>query len=88
MAMEDRIRGQLAALSPQFLKVTDDSGRHAGHSGARPGGETHFSLEITSSAFVGLSRVQRHRLVHQILEVELNDGIHALSLVLRAPEEP
>ena len=88
MAMEDRIRGRLAELSPQVLNVTDDSSRHAGHAGAKAGGETHFTLEITSSAFAGLSRVQRHRLVHQLLEAELNDGVHALSLVLCAPEEP
>jgi len=85
MAMEERIRSKLVALSPQRLVITDDSGRHAGHSGARPGGETHFSLEIVSPAFAGLTRVQRHRLVHDLLADELRDGVHALSLVLQTP---
>jgi BolA family transcriptional regulator, general stress-responsive regulator len=75
------------ALSPVSLIVTDESARHAGHAGARDGGESHFQLEIVSAAFAGKSRVARQRLVYELLAEELKGPIHALSLVTRTPEE-
>ncbi len=76
-----------AALSPSHLEVVDDSHRHAGHSGSRPGGESHFVLTIESAAFTGQSRVVRQRLVHKLLADELAGPVHALSLNLKAPGE-
>jgi len=76
-----------AAFSPQSLSVQDDSGRHAGHAGAQPGGETHFNVKIVTEAFRGLGRVERSRRVHEALRRELGEGLHALSLTLRAPGE-
>ena len=55
--------------------------------GARPEGETHFRVTIVSAAFAGTGRVQRHRMVHEVLADELRDRVHALALLLRAPEE-
>jgi len=75
------------ALSPDHLSVIDESARHEGHSGARPGGETHFRVEIVSAAFEGLSRLERQRLVYRILEKELSGPIHALSAAARTPGE-
>jgi BolA protein len=72
---------------PTKLEIVDDSARHAGHSGAAPGGETHFNITLTSAAFAGLSRVERSRAVHDILSQELQNGLHALALKLRAPGE-
>jgi len=88
----DRIRAALTrALSPALLEVHDDSARHAGHAGARPGGETHYSVLLVAEAFQGVSRVARSRLVHATLEAEFGDtktgGLHALALTLRTPEE-
>ncbi len=76
-----------AALAPSRLDIVDDSGRHAGHVGARPEGETHFIVEIASAQFAGLSRVARQRLVHKVLEDELQDRVHALALKTVTPEE-
>jgi BolA protein len=76
-----------AALHPTSLTVTDESARHAGHAGARAGGESHFQLEIVSAEFAGKSRVARQRLVYQLLAEELRGPIHALSLVTRTPDE-
>ncbi len=76
-----------AAFSPQSLSVQDDSFRHAGHAGAQPGGETHFNVRIVAEAFHGVGRVERSRRVHDVLQRELEEGLHALSLVLRTPEE-
>jgi BolA protein len=72
---------------PSMLEIVDDSARHAGHSGAAPGGETHFNVTMVSAAFIGLSRVERSRAVHDILAQELKNGLHALALRLRAPGE-
>ena len=76
-----------AALAPSRLSVVDDSRRHAGHAGARPEGETHFNVEIVASRFAGLGRVQRQRLVYEILAEELKGPVHALALQTRTPEE-
>ena len=64
-----------------------ESARHAGHAGAREGGETHFNVEIVSAEFAGKSRVARQRLVYALLSEELKGPIHALSLITRTPEE-
>ena len=82
--IEKRLR---AVLSPQRLAVIDDSARHRGHAGHDPRGESHFTVEIMSSAFSGRNRVQRHRLVTQALAELLADRVHALAIVARAPEE-
>jgi BolA protein len=76
------------ALHPTRLVVTDESARHAGHAGAREGGESHFHLEIVSAAFAGLGRVARQRLVYAALAEELKGPIHALSVAAIAPGEP
>ena len=76
-----------AALAPLLLEIDDDSAKHAGHAGARAGGESHFSVRIVSAAFAGKSRVERQRLVHGILVEELAGPVHALALSLRAPAE-
>ena len=83
-----RIEAALAAaLAPTALAVEDDSASHAGHSGARAGGQTHFNVRVVSPRFAGLNRVARHRLVNQALAAEFTEGLHALSLILRTPEE-
>lgn len=69
------------------LEVEDDSGRHAGHPGSRPGGGTHFSVVVIAGEFSGLSRLARQRLVHEALAAEFKSGLHALSLKLLAPGE-
>jgi stress-induced morphogen len=75
------------AFSPTLLRVEDDSERHAGHAGAREGGQTHFNVLMVAEAFRGMGRVARSRAVHAVLEAEFAGGMHALSLTLRAPEE-
>ena len=59
-----------AGLAPVRLTVTDQSHLHAGHAGARPGGETHFRVEIVSASFRGMTRVARQREVHRLLAAE------------------
>jgi BolA protein len=84
----DRIAEALrAGFAPAEVSVQDDSHRHAGHAGARPGGETHYSVLVVSPAFQGMNRVARSRAVHESLAAEFAGGLHALALTLRTPEE-
>lgn len=75
------------AFAPVHLQVDDDSARHAGHAGARQGGESHFNVVIRSARFEGVSRVQRQRMVYAALADELAGPVHALSVKALAPGE-
>lgn len=68
------------ALAPARLEVIDESHLHAGHTGARAGGETHFRVRITAAAFDGRSRLERHRTVNGLLAGPLREGVHALAI--------
>jgi BolA protein len=88
MTRRERLQAKLvAALAPIEIEVEDESHRHAGHAGARPEGETHYRVEIVSPKFAGMSRIERHRLVHEIVHDEFESGLHALSLKLLASKE-
>jgi BolA protein len=88
MSVADTIRGKLTErFAPIRLDIEDQSYRHEGHPGARPGGETHFAVTIVAAAFAGVGRVARQRLVYQALAAELAGGVHALSLSALAPGE-
>jgi BolA protein len=75
------------AFAPVRLAVDDDSARHAGHAGARQGGESHFNVVIEAAAFEGVSRLQRQRMVYRALAEELAGPVHALSVKALAPGE-
>jgi BolA protein len=82
----ERIRAILEReLTPVSLSIDDESARHAGHAGAREGG--HFRVHIISSKFSGRSRLQRHQLIYGALGSLPAQGIHALAIDARAPEE-
>ena len=57
MSVEAEMRARLAALEPVSLELEDQSAQHAGHSGARPGGGTHWQLRLVSRKFSGVSGV-------------------------------
>ena len=88
MQTSDLITQKLtAALAPVSVKVQDESHLHAGHAGARPGGQTHFRVYIVSEAFKGKTRIERHRAINAILAEELAAGVHALAIHASAPGE-
>jgi BolA protein len=87
MSVAARIRERLAALDPVELELVDESSKHAGHAGARPGGDTHWRLSIVSPRFAGQPTVARHRMVYQALGELMQNPIHALAITARAPEE-
>ena len=89
MSVAASIREKLErGFAPTELTVEDESAKHAGHVGARPGGETHFAVRLVSQSFAGQSRVERQRRVYAALaELLKPDGIHALSLTTLTPAE-
>ncbi len=88
MSVRDTITNKLnEAFSPESLEVIDESRLHVGHAGHRPGGETHFRVHIVSQAFEGKSRIDRHRMINQVLAEDLAYGVHALALSAQAPDE-
>jgi len=88
MSVRDAIEEKLShSLGLHSLVVTDESASHAGHAGARSGGESHFRVEMVAKAFSGLSRIERQRMVYGLLAEELAGSVHALELKLHAPEE-
>ncbi len=85
----DRLQALLTArFASDFLRISDDSAKHAGHAGAAPGGQTHYTVEMVSKEFAGKSRIARQRSVNEALAAEFASGLHALALRLRAPGEP
>ncbi len=76
-----------AAFAPSTLAVINDSARHSGHMGDDGSGESHFTVEIESAAFTGVSRVQRQRLINAALGDIPGQRVHALAIKARAPGE-
>ncbi len=88
MRVSQSIENKLAkALAPERLDVVDESHLHAGHAGAREGGESHFRVTVVSAAFEGLSRVARQRMINDLLREELAGPIHALAMKTLTPQE-
>ena len=76
-----------AAFAPEHLAVINDSASHSGHMGDDGSGESHFTVEITSAAIAGVSRVQRQRMVNGALGDIPGQRVHAMAIKARAPGE-
>jgi BolA protein len=76
-----------AAFAPSRLAVINDSAKHHGHSGDDGSGESHFTVEIESAAFSGVSRLQRQRMVNAALGDIPGQRVHALAIKARSPGE-
>jgi BolA family transcriptional regulator, general stress-responsive regulator len=88
MSIAEAMKTKLTdAFAPDRLEIVDESHRHEGHAGHDGRGESHFRVAIVSRRFEGCSRVNRQRLVHQVLADELRERVHALALNLKSPQE-
>lgn len=88
MSLETRMREKLiVALRPTRLDLVNESHLHAGHRSSPGTGESHFRVLIVSEVFAGKSRLERHRLVNEVLASELESGVHALAIKACAPGE-
>lgn len=75
------------AFAPHQCELVDESALHAGHAGARPEGESHFRLLIVSDKFENRGRLERQRMVYQVLGDLMASDIHALSIKALTPAE-
>ena len=84
MSRKETIESKLSVLNPHFLKITDDSQKHSGHTGNLDGHqESHFTIEISSYKLSNLSLLKQHRLINGLLKEEFNSGLHALSIIIK-----
>ena len=74
-------------FAPGRLEVINDSASHAGHAGHDASGESHFTIEIESIAFAGVSRLERQRMVNRALGDIPGRRVHALAIRAKAPGE-
>ena len=88
MPVREAIVQKLSAkFAPTHLEVIDESHRHQGHAGARPGGESHFRVRIASASLTG-TRVAQHRAIMEALDAEIKGGVHALAIEVISPGSP
>ena len=88
MRVEERITRKLQqAFAPETLEVVNESHRHAGHASSPGTGESHFTIKVVSQSFAGKTRLERHRMVNEVLAEELAGKVHALAITALAPEE-
>ena len=81
MRVAEEIKSRLETrFAPRELAVEDESALHAGHAGAPDGGESHFAVRIRAGELGDMSRIARHRAVHDALGQGLMDRIHALAI--------
>src|ERR1700735_2317772 len=84
MVLQQRIEDKLRRrLTPESLFVQNESDKH----NVPRGSETHFKVTVVSSAFEGMGRIDRHRLLHHARADELQGGGHALTITPRTPAE-
>ena len=69
-----------SAIQIESLLSEDESHLQTGHAGAQ-GGAGHYRIHISSPAFKGLNRVQKHRLVYDALFAWMPHEIHALAII-------
>ena len=67
-------------FKPSFLKVENESHLHKNHPQSPKGGNSHFYVEIKSSTFDNLSRLQSQRRIYKVLENEMKSFVHALRI--------
>jgi len=88
MRMSEKIKDKLEkAFQPEMLEIIDESHKHEGHAGHDGRGESHFRITIVSGVFTDRSRIERQRMVYEVLREEMQSRIHALSLKIFTPEE-
>lgn len=84
-SLEEVLRWRLeSAFSPTLLQIENKSHLHAGHLPMEEAtGETHFAITMEAEILFSLSRVERHRQVHAVVEdLFKTRGLHALTLFL------
>ena len=51
------------------------------------GSKDHYEIHVVSKRFEGLNLIERHRLLHKILEGPMSGDVHAVKFKTQTPEE-
>ncbi|CAL1678343.1 unnamed protein product [Lasius platythorax] len=82
--IENSIKRKLeTVLKPLYCNIINESYMH----NVPKGSETHFKVVIVSEKFNKQPLIERHRVINELLKVELQGGVHALSIVAKTPEQ-
>lgn len=88
---EERIKNLLEKLNPVHLELKNESAKHANHiehlGSAGFSGETHYKLIIVADVFIDKSRIDRQRLINDLLVDEFKTGLHAFEMKIYTPSE-
>lgn len=89
---DERILEAMKLLNPIKIQLSNNSAAHAGHLETSNNqadfiGDTHYKLLIVSEIFNGMSRIDRQRMVMNLLKDEFNSGLHALEIKAYSPNE-
>ncbi|WP_341757203.1 MULTISPECIES: BolA family protein [unclassified Candidatus Tisiphia] len=86
MSKINRIKSKLDVLKPHYCEIIDESSKHSSHTGGAT--ESHFTIKIFSTAFIGKSLIEQHKMINNLLSDELASGLHALSIDTKKPNYP
>jgi len=87
MSVINQLKEKLSReLDAEHVEIIDDSWQHAGHQEARVGVEaTHLTITVVSPRFEGVTLMDQHRMVHEVLKDARDQHLHALQLKTMAP---
>tara|TARA_B100000073_G_C23659393_1_gene543917 strand:+ start:471 stop:752 length:282 start_codon:yes stop_codon:yes gene_type:complete len=74
-------------LKPSFFKILNFSDQHKNHYAGENKDTSHIKIIIVSDIFDGYSRIERERIVHNILKEEILTKIHSIRLKLYIQSE-
>lgn len=84
MGIAEQIRAQLSEVfAPTELEVINESHLHAGHMGDDASGESHFRVVIAAPGFAEMTRIKRHRAIHEAIGKDVIGRIHALAIEIK-----
>lgn len=72
-----------ATFAPEYYELANESHMHA----VPKGSESHFKVLIVSEEFEGKKRLERSRLINDLVKEEMTKGLHALSQRTMTPSE-
>ncbi|XP_022910634.1 bolA-like protein DDB_G0274169 [Onthophagus taurus] len=82
--IETSIREKLSSeFAPKHLEVINESPMH----NVPKGSESHFKVLVVSEKFMNVPLIMRHRMVNDALREELTQGLHALSIQAKTPDQ-
>ncbi|CAN5706631.1 BolA/IbaG family iron-sulfur metabolism protein [soil metagenome] len=82
--IETRLESKIKlSFDPSHFELENESRKHS----VPKNSETHFRAVLVSEKFVGVSRIQRQRLVLEAVALEMKEGVHAFTMRCLTPEE-